>query len=319
MRTESRELLAVGIFGSKSRIGDRIEMLLRRGRTFSPRASATGVIASAIVLGGLMLAGSLAPRWIAFAQEPARLSFDVASIKPNNGDARGVTFAPMSGGRLTVENNPLTNLIGNAYRVPSYRMLGGPDWISSDRFDIQARAEGNPSKDQIMLMLQTLLADRFKLKVHSETRELPAFTLTAAKSGIKLQPWKEGSCVTIDPFNPPATPPPGGEKLENCGNNLLLPKGPNMQWHATKIDMKGLTGALSAIMRRTVIDKTGFTGTFDVNLEWTRDQGPDISSADATGPSIFTVLQEQLGLKLESAKGPVEVLVIDHVEKPDAN
>jgi uncharacterized protein (TIGR03435 family) len=327
MRIESRELLAVGIFGNKSRLGDRIETLLRRGRTFSPQASATGVAASAFFLSGLMLASAFAPRWIAFAQQPPRPAFDVASIKPNVSGVRGPTFAPMSGGRLTVENNPVTNLIGNAYGVRRNQIVGGPGWMDSDRFDIEARAEGSPSKDQLMLMLQTLLEDRFKLRVHLETRELPVFILTAAKGGVKLKPWQEGSCVTIDPFNPPAPLPRGEEPPKRCGNNLVFDKGLNTEWVATRIDMKGLTGALSGpILRRPVIDKTGFKGTFDINLEWTTDQNPAVgpdgqgqTSTDAAGPSIFTVLQEQLGLKLESAKGPVEVLVIDRVEKPDAN
>jgi bla regulator protein BlaR1 len=321
------EMLASGLLGSGSRIGDRIEFLLRCDRTFSPRASTTSVAASTIVLCGLMLAGSLVPRWIAFAQAQPRPAFDVVSIKPNVSGVREVTFAPMSGGRLTVENNPVTNLIQNAYGVRRNQIVGGPGWMDSDRFDIEARAEGSPAKDQLMLMVQTLLEDRFKLKVHRETRELPVFILTAAKSGVKLKPWQEGSCVTIDPFNPP-TPPPRGEKPpKGCSNDHVFPKGPNTEWVATKIDMKELAGALAgAILRRPVIDKTGFTGTFDINLEWTTDQnpaaGPDgtgPASTDAAGPSIFTVLQEQLGLKLESAKGPVEVLVVDHLEKPDAN
>lgn len=327
MRTESREMLAVGIVGSKSLLGDRIEVLLRRGRTSSPQVSATGVATSTFFLSALMLAGALTPRWIAFAQQPPRPAFDVASIKPNVSGVRGVTFAPMSGGRLTVENNPVTNLIQNAYGVRGNQIVGGPGWMDSDRFDIEARAEGSPAKDQLMLMLQVLLEDRFKLKVHRETRELPVFILTAAKGGVKLKPWQEGSCVTIDPFNPPAPPPRGEEPPKRCGNKLVFPKGLNTEWVATKIDMTGLAGALAgAVLRRPVIDKTGFTGTFDINLEWTTDQnpaagpdGPGQASTDATGPSVFTVLQDQLGLKLASAKGPVEVLVIDHVEKHDAN
>jgi uncharacterized protein (TIGR03435 family) len=322
--SKSRELLAVGIFGRAS-LGDRIEMLLNRGRDFSPRVSPLRVGAGSIVLLVFVVAGSLAPRWIAFAQQPDRPSFDVASIKPNI-EGGGFTFAPLSGGRLTVKNNVVSNLIGNAYDVQNYQIVGGPAWLNSDRFDIQARAEGNPARPQMMRMLQTLLEDRFKLRVHRETRELPVFTLSVAKSGLKLEPWKEGSCVAVDWSNPPAPPARGQERPKYCGNNVVLPKGPNMAWSATKIDMAGLTGALSSVMRRTVIDKTGLTGTFDVQLEWTRDEAPAAPPGPAgepateiSGTSIFTALQERLGLQLKSDKGPVEVLVIDRLEKPDAN
>ncbi len=328
MRTESRELLAVGIFGGKSRIGDRIEMLLRRGRTFSTRASATGIATSALALSGLLIAGSLAPRWIAFAQQTLRPSFDVASVKLNIDGGSGGEFTPRFGGKLTIRNIPLSMIVRVAYGDILYYQLFGPGWIDSERFDIEARAESSPSEAEILLMLQNLLEERFKLRFHRETRELPVFTLTAARGGIKLKPWKEGSCVTFDRFNPPAAPPRGEEPPKHCGDNRTATKGLNAEWNANRIDMSGVTKALSSLLGRTVVDKTGFAGAFDIHLEWTPDPdkanhpdpgGPDRALADTSGPSIFTVLQEQLGLKLESAKGPVEVLVIDHVEKPDAN
>jgi hypothetical protein len=120
MRTESRELLAVGILGGKSRIGDRIEILLRRGRTFSPRTSAGSVLASAVVLSGLMLAGSLAPRWIAFAQEQPRPSFEVASVKPGDSLDQRVGIHLLPGGRFATTNATLKILVAFAYDVPTH-------------------------------------------------------------------------------------------------------------------------------------------------------------------------------------------------------
>jgi uncharacterized protein (TIGR03435 family) len=318
------ELLAVGIFGGTS-LGDRIEVLLTRGREFSARVSPWRVGATAIMLLMLVATGSFAPRWIALAQPP---SFDVASIRPVVSEARGETFQPLSGGRLRVKNNPVSNLIQNAYGIRNYQILGGPDWLNSDRFDMEAKAEGNSGRPQVMLMLQTLLADRFKLKFHRETRDLPVFTLTVAKGGLKMQPWKEGSCITVDPGKPTAPPALGREESPYCGDDHLLANEQNMEWTATKTDMAGVSRALSVVMGHTVIDKTGVTGTFDVHLEWTRDEAsggppgdPDkpASTVDGARTSIFTVLQERLGLQLKSDKGPVEVFVIDHLEKPDAN
>src|SRR5580658_7929754 len=134
MRTESRELLAVGIFGGKSSIGDRIEMLLRRGRTFSPRASATGVTASALVLICLAIAASLAPRWIAFAQQPAKPSFEVASIKPADpSDKPG--FLQTAPGKLNLNGVTVKMLIQQAWAISGYRIYGGPSWLDSTRYN----------------------------------------------------------------------------------------------------------------------------------------------------------------------------------------
>ncbi|HWF11483.1 MAG TPA: TIGR03435 family protein, partial [Bryobacteraceae bacterium] len=192
-------------------------------------------------------------------------------------------------------------------------------WANSDRFDIEARAEGNPSEAELKLMLQSLLEDRFKLQVHREMRDLPAFNLVAAKGGVKVKLSQEGSCVVIDPFNPPPTPPAGPPGQPHCGNNLISANGLKTDWTAVNIDMAGVAGALTAITRRRVIDKTGFNGNFDLHLQWTNDPAISDAAGDDTGPSFFTILQDELGLKLEPTKTAAEVLVIDHVERPDAN
>jgi uncharacterized protein (TIGR03435 family) len=176
--------------------------------------------------------------------------------------------------------------------------------------------------------LQSLLADRFALKVHRETKELPIYELTAAKSGLKLPPFKEGSCVEVAEGAPLALRPPGSNPVIPCGRPLI---GFSGTLNAAKITMADLTQGLATIMGRPVVDRTGFTGPFDVHLSFLPEAAaglvpppgmaaPSIlPTFDPDRPSIFAALQEQLGLRLASTKGPVEVLVIDHVERPSEN
>lgn len=327
MRTESRDLLAVGIFGSKSRIGERIEILLRRGRTFSPRVSATGVAASAFVLGGLMLVGSLAPRWIVFAQQTSELRFEVASIKRDVSGERNGMFTVVPACHL--ERRTLRDLVIFAYRVQDFQVTGGPGWVDSDRYNIDAKAGRPPAFDQEYVTLQyrrlqTLLRDRFNLTIHRETRELPVYELTVAKGGPKLQP---PNCIQRELGD--TTIAPGKTLRDYCGFSWGSLAGGRLQSSSTT--MANLAHQLSRLLSRTVVDKTGITGEFRIQLTYTPDT-PTVPSPDATGPrpadgaaaadlgpDFFTAMQEQLGLKLESTKGPVEFLVIDHVEKPDAN
>jgi hypothetical protein len=203
MRTESRELLAVGIFGSKSRIGDRIEALLGHGRIFSPRASAVEIATSTVVLGALLFAGSLVPSWIAFAQTVPRASFEVASVKPTPAARSGrdydTYFRSLPGGRFFAENASLGMLIMQAYRVDNSQISGG-NWLrfGGDNYDIEAKADdrdprfkaadaAGPAAKQALRdsMLRTLLEDRFKLAIHRETKETSGYALVVAKSGPK--------------------------------------------------------------------------------------------------------------------------------------
>jgi uncharacterized protein (TIGR03435 family) len=261
-----------------------------------------------LLLCGLMNAGH--------AQE-ARKEFEVVSVKATPSDARGFSFAALPGGRLIVRNNPLRNILINAFDVRNFQLIGLPAWWDSDRFDIEARAPGNPTREEMMQMLQLLLADRFKLKGHRETKELPVFVLGPAKGGIKLQAWAEGSCTVVEPGQPAPRATAGRGVPRTCGNNIVSPKGQNMEWTAYRIDMPRLIMVLSSIMGNRVVDNTGYTGTFDLHLEWARSDAPS-TDADGAGLSIFAALQ-QLGLKLESGRGPVEMLVIDHVERPTEN
>jgi uncharacterized protein (TIGR03435 family) len=315
MRTESRELLAVGMFAGKSggfesSLGDRIEMLMRRGRTFSPRTSVGGVMASVTVLGGIMLAGSLAPRWIAFAQEQPRPSFEVASVKPTpaarSGDDYGTYFRNLPGGRFSAENFSLGMLIMVAYQVDRNQISGGNSLrFGGDRYDIEASADdrdprfkaadaAGPAAKQALrdAMLQSLLEDRFKLAIHRETKETSGYALVVAKGGPKL---KEPTVAR------------SGDGSISAGRGRLT---------GQKAPLSMLAGQLTRMVGGTVADETGLEGGFDFNLEWTPEETPaDLASA----PSIFTAIQEQLGLRLEARKERTEIIVIDHVEKPDAN
>jgi len=260
------------------------------------------------------------------AQSTPQPEFEAASIKLNKNCAMGGRSGGMtSPGRITLECAELRDLILTAYEIyggnakpASFRMqvLGGPAWMDSDRFDFTLKAEGNAAIAQMYgPMLQTLLEDRFRLRVHRETREAPVFLLTVAKGGAKLQEAKDDSCLST--------------RLPACGSVKADPHG--------KVDMFGVTMAnlstqLGMRLDRDVIDQTGLVGNFDIHLEVSPAelaarhvagssvaQADSSSAADLTGPSIFSALEQQLGLKLEPAKGQVTVLVIDSIERPSAN
>jgi uncharacterized protein (TIGR03435 family) len=168
-------------------------------------------------------------------------------------------------------------------------------------------------------LLQSMLADRFKLLLHRETRDLPVWKLVAAKGGSKLVAAKEGTCDSFDPKNPPP-PQPGGALPRTCGATSM---GRNLL-QAIGLSLPDLAADLSELLGRPVVDKTGLTGRFDVHLEFAPDDAIALGAqpspaADLSRPSIFTALQQQLGLRLELSKGPVGVVVVDHVERPSRN
>jgi uncharacterized protein (TIGR03435 family) len=219
------------------------------------------------------------------------VAFEVASVKrlppPVGGVRSSMNLSP---GRLTCSNVSLSKLIIQAYDVKNFQ-LSGPDWLNSEIYDIAATMPPATSTDQVLLMLQSLLAERFQLKLHRETKEVPMYALVVGKSGSKLKEGEFGRSST--------SAEPG-------------------QLTAQKIPMAKLADFLSNQLGNPVTDMTGMKGFFDFTLEWAPEARPGEAAAttdSVPGASIFAALQEQLGLKLETRKGPVEMLVIDHVEK----
>jgi uncharacterized protein (TIGR03435 family) len=261
---------------------------------------------------------------IGSGQTARRPEFEVASVKSNTSGNNLINIRPPAGGRFTATNARLKMLIGIAYSVKNFEISGGPSWINSDGFDVTAKAtDSNIGIEQLRPMLQALLEDRFKLMVHREKKEMPVYALMVAKGGPKLPGAKDGGCVAFGPNTPPPPPPAPGQALPTiCGGFLRSPN----TLQAGKVNMKQLVNVLSDILGRTVIDRTEFTGTFDVKLEYTPEGTTSATDGfgptqgfDTSGPSIFTALQEQLGLRLESQKAPADILVIDHAEKPSEN
>jgi uncharacterized protein (TIGR03435 family) len=221
-------------------------------------------------------------------------------------------------------------LIQASYSLQAFQIVGAPAWFESEHWAIEAKGEGNPDRPQLMLMLQSLLEDRFALKTHRESRDLPGYALVLAKSGAKLAPPKEDGCRVFDPATPmPATPAGGQNALPFCGfvRTKMTARGNEMEGY--KVLMPELARVLSMALGRPVSDRTGYTGGFDLHLEFAADPAlaglprraasGDAPPADSAGPTIFSALQEQLGLRLESVKSPVEVLVIDGAARPTAN
>ena len=245
--------------------------------------------------------------------------------------------SPGPGGSLVTENAPLRLLIQNAYSVQEYQISGGPGWIQSEGYNIDAKGDGKANRAQTFLMLRSLLEDRFQLKVHRETKELPVYALTVGKNGPKLPRPKEGGCIAIDPNAPAPLPPPnarGRSPVFPCGRAGVMAESSGARIQGGKVPMVEFIRTLAMIMGRPVTDRTGFAEAFDLLLDFTPDDataglprgmgpgdaGSPAPAADpAAPPTIFAALQEQLGLKLESAKGPIEVIVIDHVERPTGN
>jgi uncharacterized protein (TIGR03435 family) len=260
---------------------------------------------------------------------PKLPAYEVASIKPDK-SGTDMTMLRTTPVGFIATNVPLKMLIQQAYGVEDNQILGAPSWIGSARFDIEAKVSSSEtdalrdlSPDQRRLMLQPLLADRFQLKVHTEVRDLPILALVVAKGGPKLHEAKPGDTYPngIKGFDGE----PGGPGLMHMGPGQLTAQG---------LAMSDVAKLLSQQLGRTVHDKTGLAAKYDFTLQWTPDrgaspmpgaaepgqQGPGATlSTDSSGPSLFTAIQEQLGLKLDSQKGPVEVVIIDHVEAPSEN
>jgi uncharacterized protein (TIGR03435 family) len=253
-------------------------------------------------------------------------AFEVASIKPNKSGellVSGGLFGP--NGRFNARNASVRRLVRDAYGLQDFQLIGGPDWTRSERFDIAAKAAGNTSRNTIALMMQQLLTERFKLSVHWETRDSAVYFLILANKdgrlGRALHP-SNATCKAVTDTKGGARSTPSADCGLGGGFGALRGSGATM-------DM--LASALGRDVSRAVINRTELKGNYDLELNWTPDQippgpfgplppgAPPMPTADANGPSIFTAITEQLGLKLQPGRGPVKVLVIDHVERPTAN
>jgi uncharacterized protein (TIGR03435 family) len=265
------------------------------------------------------------------AQDPAAkpLAFEVVSIQKVELPPGQMVFQmrgsePIQlrsqGNRFTLRRHTLSDLIIKAYDVQDYQIAGIPNWgkAGQDLYDIFAKSEGEeaPSSDQLQQMLQTMLADRFQLKLHRETRELPLYYLVVGKSGLKI---KEV------PPEPPPTPAPAGTPASVPAQALTRPREMTT-FNSTDAPSKPrmITGKIGGLVRlialfldRPLIDKTGLTGTYE--YPWQADEmQQEMRESGKPAPSVFPTV-ERLGLKLDAVKGPLPLLVIDHVEKPSAN
>ena len=324
----------------------------RSWKRWAATATAAAALAAPLVAGWLTASplGAQAPQ-----TPPAAPAFEVASIKPNNsGDGR--VLLGNQPGRFTATNVTLRLLIRNAYQLQDFQITGGPSWLNSDHYDIVAKIDPAVQEQinaargvgpaaipgqgpgPMQLMIRSLLAERFKLAVHTETKDSPIYGLVLARSDGRLGPQlkkSETDCAALMAARgrgrgagmPPPGPPQPGEPMP-CGIRI----GPgNMAVGGASLAQ--VANSLGMFVGRVVLDRTGLAGNYDINLTWTPDQMPQRPpgapgdqpirlngiDVDPNGPSIFTAVQEQLGLKLDSQRGPVEMLVIDRAEKPVEN
>jgi uncharacterized protein (TIGR03435 family) len=245
---------------------------------------------------------------VGYGQSIEPPKYEVASIKPNAASDFRFAFRIEPSGPLAATGITLKRLMMTAYNVQGFRIVGGPDWVISRRWDVQAKPDRVVSPDQIRAMLRALLEDRFQLRSHSEKRQLPVYELTVDRKGSKVQRVNDSETKAD----------------VRVGAGLI---------QLTKATAATFASQLSYALGRPVIDKTGLSGEFDFALEWTPEPGEDGGLATAglppgasdqlasisDGPSIFTAIPEQLGLRLKSGRGPVEVIVIDDVQLPTAN
>lgn len=223
--------------------------------------------------------------------------FEVASIKPSGSDTHSSSGIKTGHGRLDANNVTLKRCIIGAYGVGPHQIAGGPDWINSDRFQISAKAERPTEDDALMMtMLQALLADRFKLVIQRETRTMPAFVLEVAKNGPKLDKTEPGEAST-----------------NTVGTNGAV------SIDARYTSMDSFARVLARQLDLPVVNRTGLDGVFSIRLHWSSDTSKPGDGGATEAVSIFTAIQEQLGLRLRAQKAPVEMLVITHAEKPSEN
>lgn len=297
-------------------------------------AALAAIAISFVLCAGLIYAQSQSPATQARSAATAQPTFEAASIKPAKPEgayAHVSTVRTQPGGRFTALNATLRSLIGAAYELkPGERVVGLPSWADSEQFDVETKADGNPTEAQVHAMERALLAERFKLIAHREVQQQPEYALVlvkVGKTGPQLRPHSESDeCVAYNPSSPlpptppdpEATPPPAPP----CGSFI----GGRTRLAGDKVTMEQLATALGNIRAfdRPLVDHTGLSGVFDLTLRYTPQMdtqpGADGNAPEASQfPPIITALQEQPGLKLEPTVGPVGTLVIDHVEHLSPN
>lgn len=285
----------------------------------------------------LLLLCAIGPVGIAGSQSRSAQDnpvFEVASVKTNGTrtDSRGIKIQP---GRLTITGLTVREIVAFAYDVPNplrrSRISGGPKWIDSDRYDIAAKAEGGASTDRLRLMLRSLLAGRFRMRARNTTAEMPIYALRLARSNGALGPGLRRTgdidCVRFFADRGGVPPPLPADPRDVPTCIIRAEPGLIVARSRTLRDLAAVAFA-RVVEDRVVMDRTGLTGSYDVLLEWSPDPPPFAPALDlppglpvpvppaSAGPTIFTAIQEQLGLKLQSERGLVEVLLIDRVEKP---
>jgi uncharacterized protein (TIGR03435 family) len=336
-----------GITGSdlKKRIVSIMTQRLADKLSFGRKVLLAG--AATVMVTGPLLFGLVKSSHTTEESQPATTgplpSFEVASVKPNHSGTQMVRISNTPG-RFSAVNLTPKMLIEFAYNIKGPELSGGPSWIDSERYDVDATTGDTPDdlrregremfNERRRQMLQAFLADRFKLTLSHQSKDLPIYELVVAKSGPKFHE------TTLPPPDPaaappdPSEPPRPGQPFRGRGIMMSIRSG---QLNMNGAPMKAFADALSDQLGRKVLDKTSLTGNYDLSLQWTPDESqrgqffggagapagrPPADSApppDASGPSIFTAIQEQLGLKLESGKGPVETLVIQGIERPAEN
>ena len=270
---------------------------------------------SALLVIALLAVSAIAQQPAATTAQPALPVYDAVSIHPHNASDNRVdlSFHPDS---FTAINITLKELLSYAYQIREDLISGLPAWADSAHFDISARVSDPDhsvldklTRDQMKAVLRPVLSDRFQLQIHTEVRTLPVYDLVVTKDGPKLQ---KSPPPPDDPDHPT---PPGKHRRTSWQFN-------NGEITVTSITMSDFAVTLADQLHHTVIDKTGLTDAYDFNLKWTPDEDADKAADNGAAdrpPDIFTALQEQLGLKLEAAKGPVTTLVVDHAEQPSPN
>lgn len=267
----------------------------------------------------------LLPVFDACAQaQAASTEFEVASLRPSN-DAEGAALVQATPGRVSMTKISLQRLLLIAYDLKDHQLVGVPPWAESKQYDLIAKSSDDASVESMEgPMLRAFLEDRFKMQLHRETRALPLYELVISKGGQKLHASSAGGCVVYDQHAQPSKAVgPDERQPRYCGFHrtgfwlrpVLEGLGVSLPDLAANI-----ARSYNTSLGRDVLDRTGITGAFDIHLTWSNDTDTvKASDAAVDAPSIFEALQEQLGLKLKPAEGPVEVLVIDHIETPTAN